>query len=43
MVQEAQGLSDEEWAKRMAETDKHSDAENEKSAREFVRKVIAKM
>ena len=43
MVQESQGLSDEEWAKRMAETDKHPDAEDEKNARGFAREVMAKM
>jgi flavodoxin len=43
MVQEARGLSDEEWAKRMAETDKHPDAEDEKSAREFAREAVAKI
>jgi hypothetical protein len=43
MVQESRGLSDEEWAKRMAETDKHPDAEDEKNAREFARQVTAKM
>jgi flavodoxin I len=43
MVQKAQGLSDEEWAKRMAKTDRHPDAEDEKNAREFAREVLAKM
>ncbi len=43
MVQKSQGLSDEEWAKRMAETDKHPDAEDEKNAREFAREVMAKL
>jgi len=43
MVQKSQGHSDEEWAKRMAETDKHPDAEDEKSAREFAREVMAKI
>jgi hypothetical protein len=43
MVQESRGLSDEDWAKQMAETDKHPDAEDEKNAREFAREVLAKM
>jgi hypothetical protein len=43
MVQKSQGHSDEDWAKRMAETDKHPDAEDEKSAREFAKEVMAKM
>ena len=43
MVQKSQGLSDEEWAKRMAETDKHPDAEDEKGAQAFAREVMAKM
>ena len=43
MVQEAQGLSNEEWVKRMAETDKHPDAEDENDAREFSREIVAKM
>jgi flavodoxin len=43
MVQKSQGLSDEEWAERMAKTDQHPDAEDEKNAREFARAVTAKM
>lgn len=43
MVQKSQRLSDEEWAKRMAETDKHPDAEDEKRAREFASEVLSKM
>ena len=43
MVQEARGLSDEEWAKRMAKTDEHPDAEDENDAREFASEIVAKM
>jgi flavodoxin len=43
MVQKSLGLSDEEWAKRMAETDEHPDADDEKNAREFAREVVAKL
>ena len=43
MVQKSQGLSDEEWAERMAKTDQHPDAEDEKKAREFARAVTAEV
>lgn len=41
MVQQALGLSDEEWAKRMEETDKHPDAKDLENARAFARKVVS--
>jgi len=41
MVQEALGLSDEEWAKRMGETDKHPDEKDLKNAKEFAAKVVS--
>lgn len=43
MVQKARGLSDEDWAKIMADTDKHPDAEDEKTAREFARGVLSQL
>ena len=42
MVKQAQNVSDEEWAKRMAECDKHPNAEDEQSARDFANEMIAK-
>lgn len=42
MVKEAQNVSDEEWAKRMAECDKHPNAEDEQSAKEFAKEMITK-
>ena len=42
MVQEARNLSDEEWAKRMAELDKHPSADDEQKAKEFAKEVLSK-
>lgn len=42
MVQKSRGLSDQEWAERMVETDQHPDADDEKRAREFAREVVAR-
>ena len=42
MVQEARGVSDEEWAERMAKLDQHPSAEDEQKAKEFARETIAK-
>jgi flavodoxin len=41
MVQQGLGLSDEEWAKRMEETDKHPDETDLANARAFARKVVS--
>ena len=43
MVQQAHGASDEEWAKRMEEVEKHPDAEDEKNAKAFARDMIGKV
>jgi hypothetical protein len=43
MVQKARGLSDEDWAEVMAETNKHPDAEDEGKAREFARGVLSQL
>ena len=43
MVQQAQNVSDEEWAKKMAECDQHPSEEDEKKAREFVRKILSRI
>jgi len=40
MVQKARKLSDEDWAKRMADTDPHPNAEDEDKARAFARQVL---
>lgn len=40
MVQKARKLSDEDWAKRMAVSDPHPNAEDEEKARAFARKVL---
>ncbi len=42
MVKEARGISDEEWAERMAEADQHPNADDEQNAQAFAREVIAK-
>ena len=42
MVKQAQNVSDEEWAKRMAECDEHPNAEDEQSARDFAVEMITK-
>jgi flavodoxin len=42
MVQEARGVSDEDWAKRMAELDKHPSADDEQKAKEFAREILAR-
>ena len=42
MVQQAQKVPDEEWAKRMAECDKHPSSGDEQMAKVFVREFIAK-
>ena len=41
MVKQAQNASDEEWAKRMDECDKHPNAEDEQLARDFTNAMIA--
>ncbi|MBN1613811.1 MAG: flavodoxin domain-containing protein [Deltaproteobacteria bacterium] len=41
MVQKMQKLSDKEWEELMARVGPHPDAEDEKNARAFVRKVLA--
>jgi len=43
MVQKARGLSDEDWAQVMEETNKHPDAEDEQKAREFARGVLSQL
>jgi flavodoxin len=40
MVQKAKGVSDEEWAKIMEETDKHPDEEDLQNAREFAKSAL---
>jgi flavodoxin len=40
MVQKARGVADDEWAKIMAETDKHPDEQDLKNAREFAAGVV---
>jgi len=42
MVQEARGVSDEEWAERMAKLDQHPSAEDEQKAKDFAREAISK-
>ena len=42
MVQEARGVSDEDWAKRMAELDKHPGADDEQKAKEFAKEILSK-
>ena len=42
MVQEARGVSDEEWAERMAELDKHPGADDEQKAKEFAKEILSK-
>jgi flavodoxin I len=42
MVQEARGVSDEEWAERMAQLDQHPSAEDEQKAKDFAREIISK-
>jgi len=42
MVQEARGVSDEEWAERMAKLDQHPNTEDEQKAKDFAREVMAK-
>ncbi len=42
MVQQARGVSDEEWAERMAKLDQHPSAEDEQKAKDFAREIIAK-
>lgn len=41
IVQKAQKVSDEEWAEKMAECDKHPDAKDELKARTFAGKILA--
>lgn len=41
IVQQSRGESDEEWGKRMAECNKHPNADDEQKAKEFARKVLA--
>jgi flavodoxin I len=43
MVKQAQNVSDEEWTKRMAECDKHPNAEDEQLARDFTNAMIAEV
>jgi len=42
MVQEARGVSDEEWAERMAKLDQHPSAEDEQNAKAFAREAVSK-
>ena len=43
IVKESQGVSDEEWAKRMSEADQHPDTDDKQKAKEFARDVVAKI
>jgi flavodoxin len=42
MVKEARGMSDEEWAERMATLDEHPSAEDEQNAKAFARETASK-
>ena len=42
MVQQMQKVSDEEWAKKMAECDRHPNSEDEENAKAFARELIVK-
>lgn len=39
-VQKAQNISDDEWAEKMAECDKHPNAEDEEDAKNFAREML---
>ena len=41
MIKQAQNMSDEEWAERMADCDKHPNAEDEQLAKDFANSMIA--
>jgi len=43
IVKESQEVSDEEWAKRMAEADQHPDTDDKHKAKEFARDVVVKI
>ncbi|MDY6855940.1 MAG: flavodoxin family protein [Thermodesulfobacteriota bacterium] len=40
IVKQSRGLSDEEWAERMAKADEHPNAEDEQKAREFAKSLL---
>ena len=42
MIQEARGVSDEEWAERMAKLDQHPNTKDEQKAKDFAGEVMAK-
>jgi flavodoxin len=42
-VQKARNIPDDEWAERMAKTDRHPSAEDEENARAFVRDVLSRL
>ena len=41
IVKQSRGLSDEEWAERMAKADEHPNAEDEQKAGEFARSLLS--
>lgn len=42
MVRKKQNASDEEWAEKMAECNKHPDSKDKEGAQEFARKIMSK-
>jgi len=42
MVQQSQGLSDEDWAEKVAKFDEHPNAEDEQKAKDFAKEVLSR-
>ena len=42
MAKEARGVSDEEWAERMSELDKHPSSDDEQKAKDFAKDILSK-